>query len=279
LWLEELVVWVKPWQRFQQREVSDDPSSIFALLMTQLGAHVTIFGRSPGPLDDAAEEIRKSCPDSLQEINAVVVDLSDYIQVSPRTNLCPRFHIQKACDFDIEQVDNAFRKQARVPDVLYCAAGGNHAQNGFFVDIISSQIEDCMHNNYFATAYPAKSALDLWIQDDRNNECGRIAKPTPRQIVIVSSAAAFVALPGSIAYTRTYSHLLHVTTSLTHVSNHSCQGSRSGPCRHTPTGDDTILMCRIDVQRSYRVSRRLRVTRLLPGTKDKDCIDEAHARS
>ncbi len=75
--------------------------------MTQLGAHVTIFGRSPGPLDDAAEEIRKSCPDSLQEINAVVVNLSDYIQVSPRTNFCPRFHIQKACGFDIEQVDNA----------------------------------------------------------------------------------------------------------------------------------------------------------------------------
>jgi pyruvate/2-oxoglutarate dehydrogenase complex dihydrolipoamide dehydrogenase (E3) component len=55
--------------------------------MTQLGAHVTIFGRSPGPLDEAAKEIRKSCLDSLQEINAVVVDLSDYVQVSPHTDL------------------------------------------------------------------------------------------------------------------------------------------------------------------------------------------------
>ncbi|EDU46129.1 conserved hypothetical protein [Pyrenophora tritici-repentis Pt-1C-BFP] len=134
------------------------------------GAHVTIFGRSPGPLDDAAEEIRRSCRDSLQKIKAVVVDLSDYVQ-------------------------------GRVPDMLYCAAGGNHAQNGFFTEITSSQIEDCMRNNYFATAYLAKSALDLWVQDDRNNECGQTSKPIPRQIVIVSSAAAFVALPGSIAYT------------------------------------------------------------------------------
>ncbi|KAA8617312.1 FabG Dehydrogenase with different specificities related to short-chain alcohol dehydrogenase [Pyrenophora tritici-repentis] len=162
------------------------------------GAHVTIFGRSPGPLDDAAEEIRRSCRDSLQKIKAVVVDLSDYVQVS---NL-PLVPLPQECsNIDIKKVDNAFRKQGRVPDMLYCAAGGNHAQNGFFTEITSSQIEDCMRNNYFATAYLAKSALDLWVQDDRNNECGQTSKPIPRQIVIVSSAAAFVALPGSIAYT------------------------------------------------------------------------------
>jgi hypothetical protein len=57
---------------------------------------VTIFGRSLGPLDDAAEEIRQSCRNSLQEIKAVVVELSDYVQVSSLTNLCPPFQYPKS---------------------------------------------------------------------------------------------------------------------------------------------------------------------------------------
>jgi 3-dehydrosphinganine reductase len=98
-------------------------------------------------------------------------------------------------------VKEAFEAQPRIADVLYCAAGGNHAENGFFVDIDAEQIDRCMKNNYYATVYPTKVLVDMWTKDDRENRV-HDCKLKLRQVVIVSSAAAFLALPGSIAYTR-----------------------------------------------------------------------------
>ncbi|RHZ55809.1 uncharacterized protein CDV56_104290 [Aspergillus thermomutatus] len=152
-------------------------------ILAARGAHVTIFARRPGPLEDAKNEIIKNCVDaSRQEINAVAVDMADASAVS-----------------------EAFRSQPRIPDFLYCSAGGNHAENGFFVDLQATQLDSCMKNNYYSTAYAAKAMLDLWIENDKKptgiDSPKRTTGPNIRRIVFVNSAAAFLGLPGSVAYT------------------------------------------------------------------------------
>lgn len=79
--------------------------------------------------------------------------------------------------------------------------------------------------------------LGIWTEDDK-----RRAAPTPRpklrQIVFINSAAAFLGLPGSIAYTRKYpiktvqcssiatkTYLLSGQVCCTRVSGHSPDGS------------------------------------------------------
>jgi 3-dehydrosphinganine reductase len=98
-------------------------------------------------------------------------------------------------------VKHVFLAQPQIPDALYCAAGGNHAENGFLVDVNDDQIDRCMKNNFYATVYPTKVLVDIWVADDKQNAQGH-SKHRHRQIIIVSSAAAFLGLPGSIAYTR-----------------------------------------------------------------------------
>ena len=60
-----------------------------------------------------------------------------------------------------------------------------------------------MKNNYYASLYPAKAIIDLWVKGSNeviaNGEPHRV-----RRIVFVSSCAAFLSMPGSIAYTRKY---------------------------------------------------------------------------
>lgn len=97
------------------------------------------------------------------------------------------------------QVDEAFKAQPRSADIVYCVAGGNYNQNGFFVDLTAKDLEDCMRNNYFSAANAAKSMLDIWLAEDAS-----VRKPATqkhRQIVFINSAAALLGLPGSIAYT------------------------------------------------------------------------------
>jgi 3-dehydrosphinganine reductase len=84
---------------------------------------------------------------------------------------------------------------------VYCVSGGNHAENGFLVDIEANGLETCMRNNYFASAYAAQSILKIWTEDDRKRKT-QSACPMLRQIVFINSAGAFLGLPGSIAYTR-----------------------------------------------------------------------------
>ncbi|KAF7184323.1 hypothetical protein CNMCM7691_005075 [Aspergillus felis] len=153
-------------------------------ILAARGAHVTIFARRPGPLEDAKNEIVRNCVDvDRQEINAVAVNMADASAVS-----------------------EAFRSQPRIADFLYCCAGGNHAENGFFIDLKAAQLDSCMTNNYYSTAYAAKAILDIWVENDKkptgidmpnNTTTG----PKTRKIVFANSAAAFLGLPGSVAYT------------------------------------------------------------------------------
>jgi NAD(P)-dependent dehydrogenase (short-subunit alcohol dehydrogenase family) len=120
------------------------------------------------------------------------------------------------------QVAEAFRAQPRIADFLYCSAGGNHAENGFFIDLKATQLDSCMKNNYYSTAYAAKAMLDIWVESDKkptgidmsNNATG----PKTRKIVFVNSAAAFLGLPGSVAYTRKSMILILLSRVCCHLS-------------------------------------------------------------
>jgi 3-dehydrosphinganine reductase len=72
-----------------------------------------------------------------------------------------------------------------------------------------------MKNNYFSSAYAAKAMLDIWIEDDKRSagiDSIRAASvPNARKIIFINSAAAFLGLPGSIAYTRKFKFHKHLT--------------------------------------------------------------------
>ncbi|KAI1379650.1 putative short chain dehydrogenase/ reductase [Hypoxylon crocopeplum] len=141
------------------------------------GAHITIFARRQGPLDEAKKEILAARLSEEQEVNAVSLDLAD-----------------------ASKVEEAFRAQPRIADVLYCTAGGNHAENGFLVDIEAKDLDNCMKNNYYSSAYAAKSVIDIWTEDDKKG-ASSTTQPRFRRIIFINSAAAFLGIPGSIAYT------------------------------------------------------------------------------
>ncbi|KAK8115466.1 hypothetical protein PG984_011968, partial [Apiospora sp. TS-2023a] len=146
-------------------------------------AHVTIVARKPETLEEARSDIQRGVANSDQKIKAIRLDLSSS-----------------------SEVGSFFAEQHPIPDILYCVAGGNHAENGFMADIEPVDLENCMRNNYFAAAYAAKAMLDVWIQNDKERSNASSASldenavSNIRQIVFVSSAAAFVCLPGSVAY-------------------------------------------------------------------------------
>lgn len=148
-----------------------------AQIVASQGAHVSIFSRSPGPLEKARQEIEDVCRSKDQAVKAVPLDMSD-----------------------ATKVEEVFRSQPRIADILYCVAGGNHAENGFLVDIRAKDLDNCMKNNYYSSAYAAKALLDIWTEDDKK-PAAPVSQPKLRQMVFINSAAAFVGLPGSIAYT------------------------------------------------------------------------------
>lgn len=76
------------------------------------------------------------------------------------------------------------------------------------MDITATDLDNCMRNNYHSSAYAAKFMLDIWTEDDQKGTPG--PHPRLRQIVFINSAAAFLGLPGSIAYTSKlfYDHTL-----------------------------------------------------------------------
>ena len=81
-----------------------------------------------------------------------------------------------------------------VPDIILCVAGGsNPSQIGFLADLSPEGITSCLESNYYSAVFITQVCLQLWIQNPQLDRT--------RHIVFVSSAAAFVGLPGYIAYT------------------------------------------------------------------------------
>ena len=83
-----------------------------------------------------------------------------------------------------------------LPSSLFCVAGGASEEVGFFADISTDQIFSCFQKNYFSSAYITHALLRRWLENP----------PDPsivRHIVFTGSTAAFVAVPGYVAYTPT----------------------------------------------------------------------------
>jgi 3-dehydrosphinganine reductase len=55
--------------------------SLWTCPPTSTGAHVTIFARRQGPLDEAKAAIAASALSSKQEINSVAIDMADAVKV------------------------------------------------------------------------------------------------------------------------------------------------------------------------------------------------------
>jgi 3-dehydrosphinganine reductase len=56
-----------------------------------------------------------------------------------------------------------------------------------------------MRNNYFSAANAAKSLMDIWLAEDAVSL--KPPRQRHRQLIFINSAAAFLGLPGSVAYT------------------------------------------------------------------------------
>jgi 3-dehydrosphinganine reductase len=63
---------------------------------------------------------------------------------------------------------------------------------GFLAEIEAKEIKSCMESNYYSAVFCAQSCLKRWLRDPSS---------TTRHMVFTSSTAAFVGLPGYIAYT------------------------------------------------------------------------------
>ena len=88
----------------------------------------------------------------------------------------------------------ALKEWGSVPDILFCVAGGSSpSQIGFLADLSPESMTSCMESNYYSAIFIAQICLQLWIQIPQSDRT--------RHIIFVSSAAAFVGVPGYIAYT------------------------------------------------------------------------------
>lgn len=56
-----------------------------------------------------------------------------------------------------------------------------------------------MRNNYFSGVNAAKSLMDIWLAEDASSPKPKVQRQ--RHLIFINSAAAFLGLPGSIAYT------------------------------------------------------------------------------
>jgi 3-dehydrosphinganine reductase len=79
-----------------------------------------------------------------------------------------------------------------------------------------------MKNNYYSTAYAAKAMLDIWVENDKGPSSTTAQQEpqghTTRKMVFINSAAAFLGIPGSVAYTRESETLVNFNMPL-----NSCQ--------------------------------------------------------
>jgi 3-dehydrosphinganine reductase len=85
-------------------------------------------------------------------------------------------------------------------DILYCSAGGCRTECGFVNEIEADDLESCMRNNYFTSAYTAQSILKIWERDDQKSKS---TTQKLRQIVFINSGLVFIPIPGYGAYTGT----------------------------------------------------------------------------
>ncbi|KAF9889313.1 hypothetical protein FE257_007422 [Aspergillus nanangensis] len=140
-----------------------------ALELAAKGANLLMLARSADTLRIARQEVQAACISSKQIVDAIAVDLARPEEVH---RVLHRYH---------------------PPDILICTAGGTPDQVGFLADISPQAITSCMELNYYTTIFIVQSCLRLWLKAPQT--------PSPRHIVLTSSTAAFLGLPGYGAYT------------------------------------------------------------------------------
>jgi len=97
---------------------------------------------------------------------------------------------------DAEAVDAAITGAQLIPDVLILSAGGTPpSQIGFFASLPIQEITNCHTQNYLTALYPVHSLIRHWLSP----ACPEV-KHT-RHVFFICSSAAFVSLPGYVAYT------------------------------------------------------------------------------
>lgn len=124
-------------------------------------------------------------------MDIIACDLCDPVAVSlttiPHSQLME--HLVKTL-----QITQALEEYSRVPDILFCVAGGTSpAQIGFLADLSPEGITSCLEINYYSSVFITQRCMQLWIKHPKPDRT--------RHIVFISSAAAFVGVPGYIAYT------------------------------------------------------------------------------
>ncbi|KAH9205370.1 putative oxidoreductase,short chain dehydrogenase [Leptodontidium sp. 2 PMI_412] len=142
-----------------------------AIDLAKRGAHILLLARGKDALQDAKAEVVSHRRSSNQAIDAIATDLCDHLAVQ-----------------------KALSEYEATPDIVFCVAGGSSpSQIGFLADLNPQGLTSCLESNYYSAVFITQACLQQWI---RNPDPSRV-----RHIVFVSSAAAFVGLPGYIAYT------------------------------------------------------------------------------
>ncbi|KAE8380177.1 NAD(P)-binding protein [Aspergillus bertholletiae] len=142
-----------------------------ALELASKGANLLILARTESTLQAAQHDIEAACISSKQIIDTRSVDLTKPDEI---TKALRHYH---------------------PPDILVCAAGSTPSQVGFLVDIPPEALTSCMESNYYTTIFAVQCCLRLWLVAPQT--------PSPRHIILTSSTAAFLGLPGYVAYTAT----------------------------------------------------------------------------
>ncbi|KAK2026321.1 short chain dehydrogenase [Colletotrichum zoysiae] len=144
---------------------------LMAVEFAKKGASVIILARNPKTLEVAKAKIIAARQTEEQTVHAIAVDLSDHYALR-----------------------NAMSEHDATPDVLICSVGGTTpAQIGFLADLKPEALVSCFDSNYNAALFITQWCVQRWIKS-----------PYPkrtRRLVYIASSAAFVALPGYVAYT------------------------------------------------------------------------------
>ncbi|KAJ5184841.1 short chain dehydrogenase/reductase family oxidoreductase [Penicillium cf. griseofulvum] len=149
-----------------------------ASLLKAHAAHIVIFARDQKQLDIAKTSLEKLAQrDQLIETRSA--DLSDPKQIHDAFSAFPE------------------------PDYLFCVVGGATVELGYLIDKDPEHIRSCMNTNYFTAVFMAQAMLRIWVDAQGGSKGGCDGKPRTRHLVFTCSIAAFVGVPGYIAYTPT----------------------------------------------------------------------------
>ncbi|KAE9370399.1 NAD(P)-binding protein [Stipitochalara longipes BDJ] len=137
------------------------------------GAHLLLLARGKEGLEKAQKEMLAVRQAPTQAIDIQCVDLTK----------------PEACE-------TAVGTYGIIPDHLFCVAGGTSPEQiGFLADMKPEGLISCMEINYYTAIFIAQVVLKLWVSNAQTSHS--------RHITFVSSNAAFVSIPGYIAYTPT----------------------------------------------------------------------------